>query len=351
MDTNSRSRVYFTGLPASSTAEEASSAGRRVLERMIQDEKVKLESAIPLKVHFGEKGNRTFLGPEVYEGIRDFLAEKSITSAYIETNVLYAGQRCNRTLHLRTAEEHGFTQLPVIIADGQEGEEYTEVPIRGNHFSRCRLGKAFSDYEQIIVLSHFKGHRMAGFGGALKQLAMGFASRAGKMDQHANAVPFVIPFKCIRCGACVRYCPEKAISMGFLKASIDARACVGCAGCIAKCPKNAILPNFLKSFSGAFVERIAEYALAAHQGRRNLYVSFGRNITRGCDCEGSAMKLISPDMGVLASLDPVALDQACLDRLRELNKGKDLLPKAAQTLEYAQEIGLGSREYDLVELE
>ena len=381
------SKVYFAAIPGNGisnggqggpvsgeTAESASLAGRRVLEALAGSGEVQLTGKIPLKVHFGETGNKTFLGPEIYAGVRDFLAERSIESSYIETNVLYAGHRCNREVHLKTAANHGFTQLPVIIADGDQGEEFIEVPVKGRHFTSCRIGRAFADFDQVLVVSHFKGHRMAGFGGAIKQLAMGFASRAGKMDQHANAVPFVIPIKCSRCGACVKYCPEKAISMGFIRARINAGACVGCAGCIARCPKKAIIPNFLKSFSGNFVERVVEYAAAAHfmnasscssgdssfsdsscsdsscRGMGNIYVSFAMNITKGCDCEGVAMKPISPDIGVFASLDPVAIDQACLDMVARVNNGRKLLSKGDATLGYAEKMGMGSREYELIQI-
>ncbi len=179
-------KVYFNAIDSCSDTAKVNEAAKTILERIIAENDISLEKKIPLKVHFGERGNQTFIKPSMYDGIIDFLDERHIESCFIETNVLYVGERTTREKHIRLAEEHGFTRLPVEIADGEHGEDYYSAKINGEHFTECRLGAGFEDYSQIIVLSHFKGHLLAGFGGAIKQLGMGFAARGGKLDQHSN---------------------------------------------------------------------------------------------------------------------------------------------------------------------
>ena len=340
--------VYFKPIAAGTKSETVSQIAAAILERMVRDESVSLESFVPLKVHFGEEGNRTYLGPENYSGIIDYLKENKVESAFIETNVLYRGCRDNRTKHLQLAAAHGFTALPVIIADGEYGEDYELVEINKQYFQKCKIGKEIARQKQLIVLSHFKGHMLAGFGGAIKQLAMGCASRGGKLDQHCNVIPRIKAYKCKSCRACMVRCPENAIVM-TKKAKIDRNKCVGCASCTAVCPHNAISNNFLASLSGSFSGRLAEYAYAAAKGKRNLYITFAMNITKGCDCEGHPMKPFLPDVGIFGSTDPVAIDQACLDLIEQIQKRK-LFKKGWYALEHAEKIGLGSRKYNLVEM-
>lgn len=341
-------KVYFKPVENDCSVQDKSNAAKIVFSRILEEESIVLEEEVPIKVHFGEKGNTTFLSSDHYAGLRNVLKEKGIQSCYIETNVLYAGSRSKAEDHIKTAEEHGFSELPIVIADGNTGEDSYIVEINGKHFKKCHLGKGFENRKQLLVASHFKGHRMAGFGGAMKQLGMGFASSAGKMFQHANAKPLIIPFKCNKCGACIAYCPEQAISKGWLKARIDEKKCIGCAGCIAVCKKNAILPNFFKSFSGSFVERVIEYAHAAHMNRKNIYVNFLMNITKGCDCEGFKMTPVLHDIGVFASLDPVAVDKASMDKIDQVY-GKPLFKKGPQSFNHAEKLGMGKMAYEIIE--
>ena len=340
--------VYFKRLDADSGTETISSYAAEVLEKIVEAENINLEKKIPLKVHFGEKGNKTYVGSEHYLGVIDYLRKKDIETAYIETNVLYAGKRSNKTDHLNTAKLHGFTQLPIIIADGEKGEDHIEVEINKKHFKKCRIGAEFAKYKQLIILSHFKGHTIAGFGGAMKQLAMGFASRGGKMAQHSASKPIAVPCLCSKCGACIQYCPQNAMKMGLLTPKIDKNLCTGCAGCIALCKRNALIPNFLESFSKSFLERLMEYAYAAQLGKDIIYLTLAINITRGCDCEGRKMKPFVANLGVLASTDPLAIDQACMDLLDE-RKGKPVFKRGRHALPYAESIGLGSREYKIIQ--
>lgn len=336
------SHVYFVK-HEQFVPEEVSELAKGLLQTVVDREAVLLAEEIPLKVHFGERGNVTYIPPTAFRGVIDFLQERGIRSRYIETNVLYRGSRTTRSPHLDVAATHGFTDLPITIADGDHGEERIEVPIAGDIFDHVKLGKAFADFEQYIVLAHFKGHEQAGFGGAMKQLAMGFAARAGKLAQHSTISPLVNIKKCIACGICVESCDPGAITVDQF-AVIDPKKCIGCAACISACPTGAIRNDW-----GAkdFTKRVAEYAYGAAKGKRNIYINFVYNITKYCDCNGAAMELIANDIGILASTDPVAIDRACLDLVQE-REGKRLFEDGRETLQHAEKMGLGSQDYQLI---
>lgn len=321
-----------------------SEIGRELLEKVVNNERVKLEKNIPLKVHFGEKGNVTYVSPDAYNGIIDYLEENGIKTSFIETNVLYRGARTTKENHIKLAKEHGFTRIPIIIADGEMGENVYEVEINKTYFDKVKLGKEFEKYNQIIVISHFKGHGLAGFGGAIKQLAMGFASRSGKMAQHSVLSPKVNQDKCISCGLCVKKCDVDAITLEE-KAFIIEDKCVGCAGCIAVCPVKAITNDW-----GAlnFREKVAEYAYGAQLNKNHIYISYMMNITKECDCMGQHMNPIARNFGVLASVDPVALDRACLDLLQ--NENEKLFETGRESIVHAQKIGFSNGEYEIVEI-
>ena len=277
----------------------------------------------------------------------DYLEKQNIKTSYMETCVLYGGQRYKKELHLKTAEKHGFTQVPVIIADGDHGENYEDVEINKKHFDKCKLGKEFSNYSQLIVIAHFKGHGLAGFGGAIKQLAMGHASKGGKLAMHMGIKPKIINRKCDKCDLCLEVCAEDAITIGE-KCFIDHKKCMGCGACVAVCPNKAVSIISLRGIANAlkgsdFREKIAEYAYAAQKGKNNIYINYSMNITSGCDCVGKKMKPLMDDIGIYASTDPVAIDKACYDAVKE--NGKKF--RGSNTFNYAEEIGLGSTNYTL----
>jgi len=315
-----------------------------LLKKIVVETGHKFASEVPIKVHFGEKGNNTFIPAKTYNPIIQYLQTNDVAPSYIETNVLYRGSRTTTEKHLATAREHGFTQIPIIIADGDIGTEYNEIEINKVHCKKCKIGKGFMPFQQFIVMSHFKGHGVAGFGGALKQLAMGFAARGGKLDQHSGIAPFVSSRSCIACGICKDKCNYDAIRINDF-AIIDSKKCIGCAGCIAVCPKGAIR----NSWSGLhYHEKLAEYAYGAALGKNIIYITFIHNITEDCDCVGSHMKLITGNIGIVAGKDPVALDTACLDLVQK-SSGKKYFEDGRATLRHAENIGLGTMAYELIE--
>jgi len=344
------SNVYFKRFIGDSTPETVQSMSRQLLEHMVNAEKIELEKEIPLKVHFGEQGNVTYIKAENYDGVIDFLQERKITSSFIETTALYGGQRYRRDLHLQTAAGHGFTRLPVIIADGDHGQNFDEIEISQKHYARCKIARGLSGCKQLIVLAHFKGHGLSGFGGAIKQLSMGCAAKGGKLEMHLGVRPRIKPGKCTQCGLCRKACAENAIVAGE-KWRIDTERCIGCGGCVAVCPERAVTVLSLRgimnaAFGNRFNEKLAEYAYAAQKGKRNIYLNFLMNITRGCDCVGKKMSVILDDIGILASTDPVAIDKASWDLARKAGKKFG----GHSTFAYAKKIGLGSADYIIKEI-
>ena len=343
--------VYYSKIDSHTPVQTIQQITRELLDTIVEKENIRLEKKIPLKVHFGEKGNTTFVKSENFEGIIEWLRKKNIETCYMETSVMYGGQRYNRELHEKTAREHGFTQLPVVIADGGQGEAFEEVEINQKNFKTCKIGKEFLKYDQLIILSHFKGHGLAGFGGAIKQLAMGHASKGGKLAMHMGIKPRISNRKCKKCKLCLAGCHEDAITIDQ-KSFIDHVKCVGCGACVAICPHKAISIFSFKgilnalSIGSSFMDKVVEYAYAAQKGKRNLYINFAMNITKGCDCMPRKMKPVVEDFGIFISTDPVAIDKACFDLTKE--RGKQFRGK--QQFAYAEKIGMGAANYNLVEI-
>jgi uncharacterized protein len=336
-------KVYFRKINSYSNTEEIN----RSIKIMLENIKPDFKGYLPLKVHFGEKGNNTFIEPKNFKSLISYFKKNNTNPFYIETNVLYKGERTKKENHIRLAKEHGFNDLDIVIADGEIGEEYREVEINKKHFKKCKIATEIVKSKQMVVISHFKGHALSGFGGALKQLGMGCAARGGKLDMHSNSKPIINPLKCRKCGTCVNSCPTGAINLTLIP-TIDSTKCIGCAKCIAVCPYGAMKVNWLSTLPKTFNEKLAEYAYAATVNKKILYISFLLNITKECDCIGKDQKTIAKDIGILISYDPVAIDNACFDLL-EKYEGKKIF-SGKNILKYAETLGLGSTEYLLEEI-
>jgi len=305
----------------------------------------KLGNKVGIKVHFGEKGCTTYLNPEIVKAVYDKVIASGREAALIECNVLYKGSRTDRTSHLQTAREHGFTE-PIDILDGEHGEEYLDL-------NGCKVGRGLEKYDSLIVLSHVKGHQSAGYGGAIKNLAMGLGSRAGKLDMHSNLRPSISD-NCVGCGICAQHCNVKAISLKDGKAIIDKEKCEGCAMCIAVCPNGAVKIPWGGRTHEELQERLAEYTKAILEFRpKTIYINVLENITSLCDCVGEAQAPMMDDIGFLYGDEILPIEKASLDLLTEHSKGRFLeinkIDKYKQ-IELAQKQGLGSGEYEMVEV-
>ncbi|MCC6932237.1 MAG: DUF362 domain-containing protein [Deltaproteobacteria bacterium] len=304
---------------------------------------------VGLKVHFGEEKNTTYIKPKYYEGIKQFYSEP----CYVECNVLYRGARTTAASHLEVARSHGFTNLPIKILDGEDGLETHEVVVNQKNISTAKLGRGITEFDQLISVAHFKGHMLCGFGGAIKNVAMGIGSRTGKLEMHAGAAPIVSKKKCTACNACAENCDFKAITIDG-DARINDELCANCARCIAVCPTSAINVNWGKLPPQIIMERICEYMLGAMQNKKWAFINFLTDITQECDCMNMVQKPLMADVGALMSFDPVAIDQASIDLLKEV-KGEDPFFEqnkinSQYLLDYAQKLGLGSKTYTLEQL-
>ncbi|MCL1939159.1 MAG: DUF362 domain-containing protein [Desulfovibrionaceae bacterium] len=373
--------VYFAGPRARKAKESKIRKIAALFDAAGFDKLVDKNAPAAVKLHFGERGNDTFINPVFVRAVVDKLKQAGALPFLTDTNTLYQGSRHNAVNHLQTALEHGFSfatvNAPLIIADGLRGGSFSEVPIGQKHFKSVKIADAIVEAHSMIVMSHFKGHEMAGFGGSIKNLAMGCAPSQGKCDQHASR--FSVDEKlCIACGMCMANCPEHAIAWrastddneGETKfAFIDKDKCVGCGECLTVCEPKAVTIDWATELE-PFNERMTEYALGAVINKQDRvgYFNFLMNITPDCDCVPWSDAPLVPDIGILASIDPVALDKASFDlvngqpgfthsRLKHNHEpGQDKFTgtwsytRGEVQLNYAASIGLGSTEYTLVEI-
>ena len=330
---------------------------------------------VAIKMHFGELGNLAFLRPNYAKAVADLVKELGGVPFLTDCNTLYPGSRKNALDHLTCAELNGFNSITtgchVIIADGLRGTDDIEVPVPNGEFCPTALvGRALMDADILISLTHFKGHEATGFGGAIKNIGMGGGSRAGKMQQHNEGHPIVEQDRCRGCGRCARECGSDAIRYGAdRKAFIDPDLCKGCGRCIGACGFDAI-HNVNESANAHLCCKMAEYTAAICHGRPCFHISLIMDVSPNCDCHGENDAPILPNIGMLASFDPVALDQACADLclqaapIRNSQLGDNLATPGwhchhdhfldsnpniewKSTLSHGEKIGLGSREYEL----
>ena len=258
---------------------------------------------VGIKVHMGEPGGHNYLSPDL---VKDLVL--SVNGTFVDCNTAYGGRRATTAMHLQAAEDHGFTAYTSV--DILDADAEIDLPIEGGkHLKEAKVGSHYKDYDFFIVLSHFKGHSMGGFGGAIKNMSIGFSSQKGKNLIH-----------------------------------------------------NAGLGDTNSSLRGGynqnhFLESMAEAAkaIAEDAGDKILYINVMNNISVDCDCDASPADPVMDDIGILASLDPVALDKACVDLVYEADEEKSAglrrrieYKNGTHTLDYAEEIGLGSQKYQLV---
>lgn len=325
-----------------------------------------------IKIHFGEPGNLAYLRPNYAKAVADVIKDLGGIPYLTDCNTLYVGRRKNAIDHLGAAYENGYspfsTGCHVIIGDGLKGTDEVEVEVNGKHVKNAKIGRGIMDADVFITLNHFKGHEQTGFGGALKNIGMGCGSRAGKMEMHYSGKPTVNPNMCVTCGECFKHCAHGAIKYIDKKANILIDKCVGCGRCIGACNYDAISP--IKGNSSVILnEKMAEYSYAVLKDRPHFHISLVLDVSPYCDCHSENDVPIVPDIGMLASFDPVALDMACADLVNAapINPGsrlaeqdhihndhfKDNHPETdwISCLNRAEELGIGEKNYDLIKLE
>jgi len=374
-----KSKVYFTDFHTQAYGDGLPTKLKKLIKRAgIQS--LNLEGKfVAIKMHFGELGNVSYLRPNYARAVVDVVKELGGKPFLTDCNTMYPGSRKNALEHLECAWENGFTPLtvgcPIIIGDGLKGTDDISVPVEGGEYvTEAKIGRAIMDADVFISLTHFKGHEMTGFGGAIKNIGMGCGSRAGKKEQHASGKPKIDASACRGCRRCQRECANNGLVFNeqTMKMSEDESQCVGCGRCLGACNFDAIY--FINDNAQAALNcRMAEYTKAVVAGRPQFHISLVVDVSPNCDCHGENDVPILPNLGMFVSTDPLALDQACVDAclaadpLPDSQLARHLAdpnfhdhhdhfinstPESewSSCLEHAEKIGLGSRAYELIEL-
>ena len=342
----------------------------RLLDHAGLAKTVRKRDLVAVKLHFGEMGNTAHIRPGY---LRTIVAEVKAAGGVpflTDANTVYAGTRSDAPHHLTTAIQNGFAyavvEAPLVIADGLRGKSEVAIPVFGKHFENVYIGREIVEADALISVAHFKGHELSGFGGTLKNLGMGCASRKGKLAMHSTVSPQVKAENCIACGECAAHCSQQALTVNEDQAVIDEEKCIGCGECILICPNEAIDIRWDQEIP-TFLEGMVEYTAGVLKNKagRGLFVNFINDVSPACDCYPANDAPIVKNIGILASRDPVAVDQAAVDLVNAEpglagtrltantepggDKFKGLYPKVDWPIQlaYAEKLGLGSRTYSL----
>ena len=352
-----KSKVYFIPIGALDSILEINKKIERLLAISKLFDFIQKQDKVAVKMHFGEAGNTGFVSPEHVGVVCRGILERGASAFLADANTLYRGRRLNSGEHLALAKEHGFikevTGADVIIPDDHKPEDKIEIQINQKFIKIAKVARIFIDSSALVAVNHFKGHILTGFGGAIKNIGMGCATREGKLAQHCDVAPVVHVENCIGCGECELVCPVGAIHIANKKSVIDKTKCIGCASCMAACPTMAMFIDF--AAGDKTQDKMTEYCLAVLKDKKNKagFINFALKINKECDCWGADNPRIAPDVGILAALDPVSIDKASFDLVNKAC-GKDIFKvthpdqDGLKQLSYAQEIGLGSLDYELI---
>ncbi len=336
---------------------------------------VRAGDLVAIKTTFGEKGCTSFVRPIFIRKAVDWARKEGGKPFLTDSSTLYHGQRSNGIDHLNLAVEHGFSYAtmgaPVVIADGIRSRDFVEVEVGLKHFKTVKFGSAAYYSDALVSISHFKGHLATGFGGTFKNLGMGLGSRSAKQMMHAVVKPEFRDEKlCTGCGDCVRICPAGAVKLVGKKARFDYSTCTGCAECISICTQRALRILWNES-SAKLCEKMVETAYGVLQNKkgRSVFFNFVIDVTPDCDCLSWSDNPIVQDVGILGSVDPVAVEQASLDMVNAqpslpdseigpavaagADKFKAVRPDIDGEVQivYAEKLGMGTRKYEIVNME
>ena len=374
-----KAKVYFTDFHTEAFGDGLPTKLKKLMKKAgIQE--LDLEGKfVAIKMHFGELGNISYLRPNYARAVVDVVKELGGKPFLTDCNTMYPGSRKNALEHLECAWQNGFTPLtvgcPILIGDGLKGTDDVEVPVEGGEYvDKAKIGRAIMDADVFISLTHFKGHEMTGFGGAIKNIGMGCGSRAGKKEQHASGKPRIAVDACRGCRRCQKECANGGLVFDeqTRKMRVDDAHCVGCGRCLGACNFDAIY--FTNDNAQAALNcRMAEYTKAVVDGRPQFHISLIVDVSPNCDCHGENDVPILPNIGMFVSTDPLALDQACVDACLAAQPmpGSQLARHLADPafhdhhdhfinstpesewrscLEHAEKIGLGTRAYELIKM-
>ncbi len=296
-----------------------------------------------IKIHFGEPGNETALFPEDVAPIVEYFNSKGINVKFLDTPVAYDSERSTVEGYMQVVEDRGWNNL----GECKISEDYVKVKTKDMDVEVC---KDLAEADNVLVISHVKGHSCAGFGGAVKNLAMGGVSVKSKSDQHGMCKP-KWKSECQGCETCVSLCPAGAIKMVDGKAEIDLDGCWGCSICQNECPYDCLEPE-VANFDDLLGQ--AASAVISKLPKNTYYINIIKNVTKLCDCEVNSEEKIAKDLGVLFSSDPVAIDLASID-LIEKHEGTEVFkevnhkdPRAQ--VEFAGKYSKSEGDFEIVEI-
>jgi uncharacterized Fe-S center protein len=354
-------QVYFAPLDDSSARGDRLAAFSRVIRAVGYLGELGQGELVGIKTHFGEVSEGSFIPPWQLAPLAEAVRERGAVPFLVETSVLYKSPRSNAVTHLELARRHGFAELglPIVMLDGVRGnnERTADLPA-GSVSKTVNLAADVAACDHLLVVSHVTGHLATGMGACLKNVGMGLSSRKGKLQQHSGSKLVIDEERCTGCGTCAESCPEDAIARGASAGEacvIDEARCIGCGECLAVCRDEAV--RFRWDAASADIQRrMAEHALGAYllARKKMVFFNFLVNVTADCDCIGKSPKIFG-DLGVLASRDPVAIDQASLDLIRarhgcRLEERSYPEHDATVQLAHAEAVGLGRREHEIVEV-
>jgi uncharacterized Fe-S center protein len=363
MKISDRSEVFFSPYDKST----AFLRGLRTLFSKVANV-ISAGGSVAVKLHMGEYGGSAYLRPPIVRRVCDLIKEAGGKPFVTDTTTLYSAGRFTASQYLATAARNGFTEdslgAPVVIADGEKGYdgEFVDIPSRVSDCSldKIKIAKEILQADSMIVLTHFKGHELSGFGGSIKNVAMGCVTKESKAAQHRVNRGVIELSKCTGCGKCIEGCVFEALSLLDEKMVRDDEKCLNCNNCLYICPEGVFsLPPQAKERFQVYLAHAAAGVLSRFQSRV-AFINLVQDVTPLCDCVTPSGLPVVPDIGILASIDVVAIDKASLDLIAQSKPlGKfaginsaDILGKIHSTdsliqIRTAQELGLGSMEYQL----
>jgi uncharacterized Fe-S center protein len=354
--TTEKTKVYLKRIPDWTSKEAINEGLLELWQQMGIRVITKKEEFVAIKLTFGEEGTSGYIKSEWLSGLAEKLKGETENLFILETNTLYREKRSNAVGHLKVAHLHGYDMktlgIPIVIGDGLLGCDSSNVSIRGEHFEIVKLAKAVCEVDGIISLSHVTGHCQTGFAGSIKNLGMGCAARAGKLQQHSKTLPEVTLERCIGCGECTKICPANAIGLKKKRAILVKERCIGCGECTVVCRAGAIEIKYDEN-TVKLQEKMVEYTLGVKRlvGPKIACINFLYNVTKNCDCMSKNEAALVPDIGIIGGPDPVAVDKASLD-LIGVDTFKKIFPEIDPFIQirHAEKIKLGSGQYELIEV-